>query len=379
MYRFQRTTLLTAMVLAGCVVAGAAGAQVIRITNVNSPAGHEIPLKANSSVQIDGVGNLLAECALNANSQCAALGSGGSSPNAPTNTLTRIDNDASLTAGETVRLAWTSNNAEACKVGSTGPASTGFTGVRATALAAGELATVGAEGTYSFTLVCYNAAGASTVSTVTASVAAATGGGGGGGGGANCNITSSDPSFNPSNFTKVNKNWASAFSSPDGSPQATYPEGISFPAPVGSSKSSYLVIPFVPNPSQLVNMYWDQVQARAIDGYPNARPAAGMFFAISPCIGDLRAPATVSNPDQFLRSGCRNFASSATLSWSTAPSRSQSTESVCKLNAGQTYYLHVMPANPEDGLVTGEHSCMDVTNSAQGCDVGVIFGGGPDF
>jgi hypothetical protein len=380
MQRVQRSTLLTALV-AGCALAGAANAQVIRITNVNGSTGHDIPLKANSSVQIDSAGNLLAECALNSSNVCTALSTGGgtTNPDAPTATLTRADNDSDVRTGENIRLAWSSTLAEVCKASSAGPVTTGWNGVRIAADGGGELVNLSTVGTYTFSLVCYNAAGASTASTQVVAVTAAASGG------ENppptppagCTITSNDPNFNPTTFARVNKAWVQTFSAPDGSPQAVYPSGVSFPAPVGASKGTYVTVAFTPNPSQSVNMYWDQVQSRSQDGYPSARPAQSMFIGISPCPGDLRNVAGVNNPDQFLRPGCRKFEGSGSLVWTTSASVSQSDDSQCKLEAGQTYYLHIMPANPEGGLQAGEHSCMDVANSAQGCDVGVVFQSGP--
>jgi hypothetical protein len=366
MQRVQRSTLLTAAILAGGALTGAAHAQVIRITNVNAPTGHDIPLKANSSVQIDSAGNLLAECALNTNNQCSALSSGGNA-NAPTANLTRIDTDAALTAGESVRLAWSSTNAEACKVSSTGPSNTTFSGVRATALAAGEVVTVSAQGNYTFSLVCYNSAGGSTASTVTVSVAA---GGGGDPQDPGCTITSTDPSFTPDNFAMIEKTWTWTFSAPDGNPVATYPKGIAFPGPVPRlSKGQYSVIPITPATSEYVNLYWDQVQAKTGETY-TVRPAAGMFFAISPCKGDLREPVAGS-PDQFLRPGCRVFGNAASIKWTTSTQYQESSDVICKLVPNQTYYLHILSANPAGGLETGEHSCDNVPNSQTGCDVGV--------
>lgn len=371
MQRVQRSNLLTAALIAGCALAGAANAQVIRITNVNGATGHDIPLKANSSVQIDSAGNLLAECALNANSQCAALSSGGPTGSSPTASLTRTDNDSDVRVGESVTLQWSSTNAEVCKSATTGAGTSIFVGPQA---ASGSVvAPVSVVGTYEFSLLCYGAGGASTAVTASAVVAAASGGGNPNPQPEGCDITSSDAAFNPSNFAKVERAWSQVFSAPDGSPQATYPNGVSFPTPVGASKGTYVVVPFQPNASQSVVMYWDQIQPRPQDGYANARPADGMFFAISPCKGDLRRWSGASASDPWLRPGCRKFENAAGLVWTTSSAYPSSNENVCKLEAGRTYYLHVLPADPTDGLTTGEHSCTGAANSANGCDVGVVF------
>lgn len=176
----------------------------------------------------------------------------------------------------------------------------------------------------------------------------------------------------PSQWNLLMSSWSSTFSSPDGDPRATYPNGVSFPTPVGARRGQMRVVTFVPNPAQTVNMYWDEAQSRPSDGYQPSRPSSGMWFAISPCIGDMRPPDYFGEP--FLRSGCREFGSSAALIWTTSASVAESDAILCKLEAGRTYYMTISPTNVLDGLQTGEHTC--ITDDLRGCDVGVILGVG---
>jgi hypothetical protein len=171
----------------------------------------------------------------------------------------------------------------------------------------------------------------------------------------------------PASLNLFVSDWINTFSSPDGSPQAVYPKGVSFPTPVGADRNQMRVVPFVPNPAQGVNLYWDQVQSRPSEGYEQ-RPAYAMWFAISPCPGDVRPPNPFGEP--FLREGCREYAGSASLLWTTARSVPESDAVRCKLEAGRTYYLTIAPLDPRDGLQFGEHTCHE---EFLGCDVGVVL------
>lgn len=173
----------------------------------------------------------------------------------------------------------------------------------------------------------------------------------------------------PSHMNLQMSTWRGTFSSPDGSPAATYPNGVSFPTPVGALRTYMRVVPFTPNASQSVLMYWDEVQSRQQDGYFPGRPSDGMWFAISPCIGDMRAPAYTGDP--WLLPGCRKFDRSASMIWTTAASVAGSDAVQCKLEAGRTYYMTISPTNVIDGLQFGEHTCIN--SSDFGCDVGVVL------
>src|SRR5688500_16259782 len=100
-----RRALALSMTLGLASAPSCAQAQVIRFKNVGAGTGKEIPLEANSSVEIDAAGNLVAECALDAAGGCPGFGASGNAAGTPVATLSRTDNDASLQAGEAVRLA----------------------------------------------------------------------------------------------------------------------------------------------------------------------------------------------------------------------------------------------------------------------------------
>ena len=172
------------------------------------------------------------------------------------------------------------------------------------------------------------------------------------------------PSWNP-----VFKVWEGVFSAYDGSPVAHYPNGVSYPTPVGANKGTMTIVPFVPNPQQAVLLHFDDPQSRPADGYQPSRPSNGMWFAISPCPGDMRAPNFSSEP--FLRPGCRTFGRSGTLIWTTQSSVVESDYSQCKLEAGKTYYMTITPTDVTDGLQTGEDTCRE--SGDFGCDVGVVL------
>lgn len=75
--------------------------------------------------------------------------------------------------------------------------------------------------------------------------------------------------------------------------------------------------------------------------------------------------------DPFLQHGCRKFESMGALVFSTKLTGSDSAG--CKVEAGKTYYLHVMAADPTQGLAPNEHSCREGLSSTQnGCDVGIV-------
>ena len=360
--RNHRNIVLAATTAASLAFGGHVSAQVIRITNANN---HEIPLKSGSSVQIDTAGNLLAECALNSSSQCTALSTGGVTlPGVPTASLTRTDTDNDVRVGDTIGLSWTSASADACKATSL-PTNGAFTGVRDTASSTSISPTT--VGTHLYSLVCYNASGASTVASVSVVVGEAVGGGGGPVGDDDCNLTSSTPGIQPSGWARTDTTWVQLFTPRDGSPVPAYPSSNGFPVPIGATRGSYTAASFTANANQTVNMFWDGAQANPNEGYFTARPANGMFISISPCAGDLR-PANM-DAGGFLAAGCRKFANTGTLVFSTSPSLGSSNSNACKLEAGKQYYINVLPADPNDGLTPGEHSCSETQSSALGCDV----------
>lgn len=178
--------------------------------------------------------------------------------------------------------------------------------------------------------------------------------------------------LNPANWTRVHRSWTQVFSAPDGNPSAAYPSGVSFPTPIGSNIGQGVVVPITPFAFQGVNLYFDQVQARPQDGYFKARYADAMFIGLTDCkvtingtefaALDLRPPVAMS-PDPMLWPACRVFENSGSLTWS-----SGSVPQGCHLDPMKKYGLVIAPLNP----VTQQHSCANVPNSAQGCDVGAV-------
>ncbi len=354
----KQTSRIAIVSAALMTLAGHAEAQVIRFTNASNL---EVPLKAGSSVQVDSSGNLIAECML-ANGTCSGLPTGGAA-GAPTGSLSRVDGDPELHAGESVKLTWSSSGAKVCQASSTGPANN-WSGPRTTANGSGETITVGTQGSYVFKLLCFNEAGASPPYTVAVNVLA---------GQANpppaaddCTLDASTPLVQPAGWTRIDKSWSALFTPVDGAPVPVYPNSNGFPVPLGSNKGTYVAAAFTAGADQTVSMFWDPAQAKPLEGYTTARPAEAMFFSISPCAGDLR-PADGSGG--FLMAGCRRFGNTGNIIYSTKSSLPASTVSACKLQAGKKYYINVLPADPSDGLSAGEHSCSATSSSANGCDV----------
>jgi hypothetical protein len=353
-----------AVALLGSLASPAGAAGVLKLTNAG-PAGREIPLLAGSLVHFDADGSLRMECDP---AVAACLGSAAQAPDTlPSASLQRTDGAGALLAGESIRLAWTSTQGDVCKA-TTGGAATSWSGARGAANAAGESIVLLQAGTYAFGLACYNHNGGIAANPVVVTVAA---------GNdppppppAGCGIASNDPAFQPPAWKRIDKTWTQTFSPPDGTPPASFPNASSWPVPVGSQRGAYTSVAFVPNPAQSVQLHWDRVQAR-LGEYDTVRPATAMFIGISPCPGDLRATVD-SDVSGWLKEGCRKFASSATLIFSTSASYPDSAPDICKLEAGKTYYLNIAPVDPAGGLAPGEHSCDDIPNAALECHVGVV-------
>jgi hypothetical protein len=182
-----------------------------------------------------------------------------------------------------------------------------------------------------------------------------------------------DPLIQPAGWTRSQFTWERAWSAPNcfqfGKPcyaLAVWPASIGVPVPLGASRGGYRTIPFVPEPAQTVGISWDKVQANPLIGYGKPRPADGIWMSVSPCAGDFR-PGNDAASDHYLRRGCRRGAAIGGLIWSTTIA--ESTFQACALVAGQTYYLNVIAANPEDGLTEGENTCTAGPNTGDGCDV----------
>src|SRR5688500_7329750 len=60
----------------------------------------------------------------------------------------------------------------------------------------------------------------------------------------------------PPSWNALIEPWAGVFSAWDGSPVAFYPNGVSYPTPVGANKGQMTIVPFVPNPEQAVLLHF---------------------------------------------------------------------------------------------------------------------------
>lgn len=353
------------------LLAGSAQAQQKIFINNGTQTNKEIPLATGSTVAFDTNGNLRVDCELT-NGVCLPLASGGTPPpaGAPTiGTFARNDGDTNLEAGESIRVTWASTGAAACAGTVTAkPASATVTwaGVKNVSSSGnGESIALPVAGNYEFSLQCFNAAGGSQLKTIAVTAAAVTTPPPPAG----CDLPA-DPLIQPTGWKRTNKTWVAAFSSYDGIPAAVYPTSVGFPVPLGAEKGGYTVIPFTPTANMSVALFWETVQANSIEGYSKPRPAHDMFISISPCAGDVRAPAPENAPDPWLQPGCRKFAGTATMFYTTLSGYANN-NAVCRLEAGRTYYINVMAADPSDGLTLGEHTCQNLANgnTAVGCDV----------
>jgi hypothetical protein len=187
------------------------------------------------------------------------------------------------------------------------------------------------------------------------------------------------PTFiDPLGWQPIYTDWANALGARDGNPLAVYPEALSYPVALGTNIGTALVVKFVPNPNQSVNLYFDFVQSRPQDGYNRSRPADAMFVGITECSRttgqgrvDLRPPVQGAL-DPLQQPRCRVVESGASLVWTTGNS-----PNACQLTAGKTYYLIVSPVDPKDGLTPGEHTCRVLAIEQAGCDVGAVSSPGP--
>lgn len=170
----------------------------------------------------------------------------------------------------------------------------------------------------------------------------------------------------PFGWQRVNKTWQEAWTSPTGQ-VPTFPTSGGNPVPIPGkragtndyiTKEQYLVISFVPQPGQSIEMAWDVAQAQS--GYGQPRPANAMFVGISDTPGDFCTALPGHDP-------CAKYGGQDSLFWTTSltPGFNQ-----CPLVPGTTYYMNIIMANPGDGLIFGEQgACQDVPNSQLGCDV----------
>jgi len=347
--------LRAALALGLTVAAVPALAQTTTITLDNATPPIVIPLKDATSIEIDGNGDLTAECVLNGTT-CQGVTIGGTKA---AGALSRTPATGSIEAGQAVTIGWTATNAELCTTSST-PAMPAWSGVVATSGGSKQV-TLPAAGDYSFSLICYNSTGGSTGTstvqvTATPSAGPQTPAG--------CDITSTDPLFTPAGFTEHRVPWSTAFYG------SVYPATGGYLNPIGSVtmgkmpvNGRYLAIEFKPAAGQGLSLAWEQAQAVAQHNYRTANPAGPVFLSISPCPGDFRLPVSSPTPasveaEDYLRPACRKFDQAGTIYLNTTkPSFNN-----CGIVPTRTYYLNVLFANPNDGLITSETTCLAGTS-----------------
>jgi len=172
----------------------------------------------------------------------------------------------------------------------------------------------------------------------------------------------SAPGIRPEGWLASDRSWQQAFSSPDGSPVASWPYSVYFPVPLRAARGGWTSVGFVAQGDVTgLQLWWQRAEAIPSQGYATPSPALGMFVAISPCRGDTRPPDPAS-PDPSLSAHCRKFSyvSALIFSWATTNAP------VCVLVPGRRYYYTFLAADPRDGLVPGESTCEA---GATGCEV----------
>ena len=264
---------------------------------------------------------------------------------APQATLSALASEPEV--GEEVWLQYATNGAS-CTTSEVAPEATGWAGATVSGNNFQRSASILRPGVHAFTLTCTNASGTTRI-TRHANALPQPG----------C-----DPTLIPAGWRHEDRQWSQAFSAPDGTPQAYWPRDPGFAVPVGAPVGGIRSMEFmVVAPVPRILFFWQRATAMPNDGYLFPSFAGGMFFAISPCRGDVR-PAVAGMPaDPFLSSACRAYSPSAALTLSVT----QAQAGTCKLEQGRTYWIVAMAANPDDGLTPGETTCE--TPERRFCDV----------
>lgn len=356
--------------LSMCLVltSGLAVAQdnTIEFTNTDMPA---IELLNNTSVGIDGEGNLTAQCVTNVAGDACKDVNVGPSGNVPAITLQRSSGTGNINTGGTLPLAWTVGTATAdvC-VATSSPVVAGWNGNTVSKTSASANLTMTTPGTFTFSLKCYNQFGVSNTASVAATVTGTP------------PPTSTVPACDipgiadgnqfvqPTGFTGHMVTWPNLMQG------ATFPNGNSFLSPTGSytlralasstqgppMSSRFISTEFIPQPNKSYLVSWVNVQQQvAVPGYTSARNAKSVFISVSRCAGDLRAHTDFTT-DPSLRL-CRQSTPSASLKFGTTGANGQ-----CPLEAGVKYYLNIAFVEPSDGLDATEHTC---TSASGRCEV----------
>jgi hypothetical protein len=326
-------------------------------------------------------GNLEASCLLQpGTTQCQGvnIGNPGQVPGV-TLTVTGLNQDGQgrylVAAGApaTVQRAIT-NSAHVCLATTvSGPGSaTGWDNLFAPAASSTASVRFPSSGEFQIGLRCYNAAGAAAApTTLTFMVEAPIG--------PNpdaCTLPS-DPGINQTGFARRVLSWNDIFGSgpfpnyTTPSPVGSYTIGRTLNGPL--SAGMYITVPFTAQANRVTELrhYTAQYQVNSPPGHSgpwyigDASRAGRIFVSVSPCAGDVRQ-YNPSSPDQFL-SKCRaNPLVEGPLFFSTG-----SSASLCRLQAGETYWITWMMADPAGGLTTSENTC---TNNERCESIVQVFG-----
>lgn len=337
-----------------------------------SPVVPPLSIELSSDILVNSQGNFSTTClkAAPGDPYCAGIQTGGPSGDKPV-----LSFDVSRTAvdlaesNKSVTLSWSSNPAaEVCSAsGNTAAAGQNWVGPKSSVSPV--TVTYSSVGTYEYTLACFNEFGKSQSITrsvtVTSTVPPLPADG--------CKVIKSqivDPAqralFQPEGFVESPVAWSGLFT-----PGSVYPSPISASVyPVGSytlagnkyspavtTRGKYITVPIVGSGNNY-KFEWIQAKPSAQYNYAPNRPTDFKYVTLSTCRGDFRTTSfyTAVDPvnDPSLIQQCRNrLIDEAGLYYGpTGFGR-------CPVKAGETWYLNIVFANPEGGLLPSETGCRD--------------------
>lgn len=307
----------------------------------------DIPLLSSADLVLLPSGSYEGRCALTSGTtrcQGVAAGGGGTPGPLPTASLTGA---SSASTGTAISVTRSTGNAPELCVASSSP-SAGVTGWSGSVgpTAGTSSVTFSSTGTYSLSMRCYNANGATTSNSLSITVSQ------GGGTPGNCSI--SHPQIRPAGLTEYLMTWNQVF-------ERNYPAAPGYLIPLGSftpersmngplSSKMYLAIAFTAQAGVVGNIAFAGSQPIPAVGYTEYRPGTA-FVTVSPCAGDFRPQDSASN-DMFVRN-CRLTVEEGAFFFGNSPSPSSA---YCQLTPGQTYYLNVV-MGPPGGLNGFNNSC----------------------
>jgi len=329
---------LTPLALAALALAGASGAHAQSATLRFAGSSHaDVPLLSSADLIALPSGSFEGRCVLVAGTtRCQNISGSGTTGPLPAISLSA---PSSATTGAAITVGRSAASAPELCVASSAPASgvSGWSGSLGPGSGSSSV-TFAASGTYSLSMRCYNANGASSSNAVSINVTQ-----GGGTTPGNCSI--SHPRIRPQGFTEHVRTWPQVFNG------FAYPLTQSRPTPVGSfsvtlnqassppSAGMYLSIPVTLPADRTLRIFTTLVTGTEnFPGYTQPRQG-NVFVALSPCAGDLRALDPQSS-EVFLR--CRGMMAESSVSFSSRIFPGQG----CHNIPPGPYWLTVMHADP---------------------------------